>query len=206
MTTRLRIAIEDGSNEEFRVKYGADAENSEISPHVQVPGWKLTDAHSEVVQQRYGTNYGDTSLPTHNESVYSRYMFSIGLARPNYGYFIKLLFGLFVATAIAFLAFCMKPSEPRFGLGAGAIFAAVASEYICAANLPVTNVLTMADVLHILAFVFIFLSIAESTAAWHLFQSGIDSRIRLSRRLDLWSLLVLGGSYVGLSMWTVLRY
>jgi hypothetical protein len=60
---------------------------------------------------------------------YNRHRQSIPLVRPNCGYFVKLLFGLFVATAIAFLALFIRPIDldPRFGLGVGAIFASVTS-------------------------------------------------------------------------------
>ena len=199
----LRIAIEDGSNEEFRVCYVADTENCAISPQLQVPGWAIGTPSVTLEQHLYHTNYGDTSLPTGNTSSYSQFVYSIPLERPNWGYFIKLFFGLFIATGIAFLAFCIRPGDARFGLGAGAIFAAVASEYITASHLPETHLLTMADVLHIVAFFFIFLSIAESTVALHFFNSG---KLRLARRLDWCSLLLLGGVYTGLSVWVVIRW
>jgi len=84
------------------------------------------------------------------------------------------VFGLFVATGIAFLAFFIRPTDLdlRFGLGVGAIFAAVASQYVVSSSLAATHVLTMADFLHILAFVFIFLSLVESTVSPHLYTTG----------------------------------
>jgi hypothetical protein len=200
----LTIALEDGSNEDFRVRYLADAANCAISPQLQVPGWTVGLPTAAVEQHQYHTNYGDTSLPTGNTSSYSQFVYKIPLKRPNWGYFfIKLFFGLFVATAIAFVAFCIEPGDSRFGLGAGAIFAAVASQYITASNLPDTNVLTMADLLHIIAFLFIFLSIAESAVAMHLFKSR---NVRRARRLDLVSVLLFGGAYIGLSAWAVMQW
>ncbi|MGE0608374.1 MAG: hypothetical protein AB7O62_14860, partial [Pirellulales bacterium] len=161
----LLIQIEDGENEAFKLRFVADTENCGFNPQVQTPGWELGQAAASVSEQQYKTNYGDTSLPTGNASTYSRFVYGIPLERRGYGYFLKLFFGLFVATAISFLAFFIRPTEvdPRFGLGVGAIFAAVASEYVVTASLPDTNIMTMADQLHLLAFVFIFLSICEST-------------------------------------------
>jgi hypothetical protein len=123
------------------------------------------------------------------------------LARPNWGYFVKLFFGLFVATAIAFLELFIRPVDldPRFGLGVGAIFASVGSEYIVTSSLPDTSVLTLADVLHILAFVFIFLTLAESTLSLHVYNGGDETAKQRSRRLDRWSFFVLLVAYVGLS-------
>jgi hypothetical protein len=197
----LRIAIEDPNNEEFKIRFVADEENSRIGPDVQVPGWIPRRGQARVVSQVYHTNYGDTSLPSENESVYSRFQFAVPIERAGYGYFLKLFFGLFIATGIAFTAFFIKPNDldPRFGLGIGAIFAAVASEYVVTSSLPDTNLLTMADKLHLLAFFFIFLSIVESTYSLSLFSSPDAARVRRSIRLDRWSFAVMSLAYITLS-------
>jgi hypothetical protein len=59
----------------------------------------------------------------------------------------------------------------------------------------------MADVLHIVAFLVIFLSIVQSTIVLYLSNSG---KLRLARRLDWWNLLLLGGAYLIISVWIVL--
>jgi hypothetical protein len=193
----LQISLEDSANEEFKVQYLPDTENSGASPDLQVPGWRVEGATAEVVPHHYQTNYGDTSLPSGNESVYSRFVFSVPLARQGIGYFLKLFLGLFVATSIAFLAMFIRPTEvdPRFGLGIGAIFAAVASEYVVTASLPETNKLTMADMLHMLAFVFIFLTLVESTISLALWLTEDEDKIRLAKRMDRWSLVVMVIAY-----------
>ncbi len=201
----LEIAVEDPNHEEFKVRFVADESNSRIGPDVRVPGWIPRPGRTRVLSRRYQTNYGDTSLPSENESVYSRFEFAVPIERAGYGYFLKLFFGMFVATAIAFTAFFIKPThlDPRFGLGIGAIFAAVASEYVVTSALPDTNLLTMADTLHLLAFFFIFLSIAESTYSLSLYSSGDAARIRRSILLDRWSFAVLGAAYIILSVLAV---
>jgi hypothetical protein len=195
----LTVEIEDNENEDFKLRYLPDKENCGINPQVQVPGWKLQSSWGEVAPHSYQTNYGDISLPSNNESVYSRFIFSIKVIRPGYGYFFKLFFGVFVAAMIAFLAFFIKPTDldPRFGLGVGAIFAAVASEYVIASALPDTHILTLADKLHILAFAFIFLSLAESTISLRLFTS---EREKLSKGLDKYSFILFLALYVLLSL------
>jgi hypothetical protein len=180
----IQIEIEDSENESYKFAYIPDTENSAISPDLQVPGWIIKNNFTEVTEHHYRTNYGDISLPTDNASIYSRFTHSIDIVRPNIGYFLKLFFGVFIAALIAFLAFLIKPTDldPRFGLGIGAIFAAVASEYVITSSLPDTNVMTLADKLHILAFAFIFLSLAQSTLSLWLYTKG---REKLSRRLDI---------------------
>jgi hypothetical protein len=202
----LEILIEDGDGEIDALVYVPDMENSGVSPQVRAPGYVVRQGTATVSEQRYQTNYGDTSLSTNNESVYSRFVFAVPLEREGWGYFAKLFFGLFVATAIALTSFFIKPTEvdPRFGLSVGAIFAAVASEYVVSRVLPDTNVLTMADRLHILAFACIFITILESTYSLHLYSSGDEAKIRRSKRLDRASFLVLATAYIAGSVAAVL--
>ncbi len=179
----LTIEIEDNDNEEFKLKYIPDTENCGIDPQVQVPGWKVETTYARVSAHTYKTNYGDISLPTNNASIYSRFIFSINIIRPGYGYFFKLFFTVFVAALVALIALFIKPTDldPRFGLGAGALFAAVASEVVIASLLPDTNIMTLTDKLHIVSIFFIFLTIAESIVSLRLFTSGKEE---LSKRLD----------------------
>jgi hypothetical protein len=201
----LTLEIEDTDNEEFKMRYIADQENCALNPEVQVPGWTVSRHWSEVIPHEYETNYGDISLPTNNVSVYSRYIHAVQVERPNIGYFIKLFFGVFIAALIAFLAFFIKPTDldPRFGVGIGAIFAAVASEYVITSSLPDTNIMTLADKLHIIAFAFIFLSLAQSTLSLKLFSTGKE---KLSQTLDIMSFYIFMISYIVISgLVTLLR-
>lgn len=179
----LTIEIEDNDNEESKLKYVSDIENSGVDPQVQVPGWKIDTVNVNVVSHTYKTNYGDISLPTNNESIYSRFVFSLSIVRPGYGYFFKLFFTVFVAAIVALIALFIKPTDldPRFGLGAGALFAAVASEVVIASLLPDTNIITLTDKLHIISIFFIFLSIGESIISLRLFTSGKE---KASQNLD----------------------
>lgn len=187
----LTIEIEDAQNEEFKLKYVADVQNTKINPQVQVPGWILAGTTGRSVGHVYKTNYGDISLPPDAASTYSRFVFAQEIKRPGYGYFLKLFLSVFISALIAMLALLIKPTDldPRFGLGIGAIFAAVASEYVVASSLPDSNLLTLADRLHILAILFIFLSIFESIISLKLFSSGREAA---SRRMDriLFSLML----------------
>lgn len=191
----LTLEIEDADNEEHKLKFIPDTENSAFDPGVQVPGWKMGKGWAKVHPHGYKTNYGDISLPTGNESVYSSFVYSIPIVRPGYGYFLKLFLTVFIATLIAFLAFAIKPTDldPRFGVGIGAIFAAVASEYVVTSSLPDTNLITMADQLHILAIVFIFLSLLESTISLQILSRGHE---KVSRRMDFISLILFPAAYI----------
>lgn len=195
----LTIEIEDNENEEFKLKYIPDTENSGINPRVQVPGWNVGTTNVNVSAYTYKTNYGDISLPTNNESVYSRFIFSVNIIRPGYSYFFKLFFTVVIAALVALIALFIKPTDldPRFGLGAGALFAAVASEVVIASLLPDTNIITLTDKLHIISIFFIFLSIAESIISLRLFASGKE---QTSKRLDRICFYVFLAIYIFLNL------
>ena len=194
----LAIMIEDEENEKDKVLYLADRQKGQLSPEVAVPGWRVGEYRAAVVTHGYRSNFGDTSLESNAKSVYSRFVFTIPLLRSGWGYFFKLFAGLFTATLISMLVFFIKPTEvdPRFGLGVGAIFGAVASEYVVTSSLPDTSVMTMADTLHIVAFVFIFISIGESVYSLKLYGSEQEKLMARSRKLDRWCALLMATGYV----------
>ncbi len=203
----LEVAIDDSANEEDKLRYIADAKNTGIDLRAQVPGWKIEGVSGTVGSKTFSTNFGDTRLQTGNASSYSRFTFAVECKRRGIGQFLKLFFGLFVATGIAFLAFFIKPTEvdPRFGLGVGAIFAAVASEYVVTSSLPDSDRLAMADMLHILAFIAIFASLIESTWSLYVYSSEDEDKMALSRRVDRRTFWVLGTAYVALSLFSVAK-
>ncbi|MBI3181915.1 MAG: hypothetical protein HYZ28_07200 [Myxococcales bacterium] len=183
---RLPIAIEEDQSEDHLIRYVADTVNSGSHPTISVPGWNMVKNDTESGVGVYRSNFGDISLPTGNESSYTRLTTTLHLSRQGTLYFMKLFFGLWVSAAIAFLAFFIKPSDvdPRFGLGVGAIFAAIASEYIVTSSLPDTNIITLADKLHIVAFAFIFASIGQSTWSLYLFENEQETRSKWHDRLS----------------------
>ncbi len=179
----LTIAFEEDKEDVNTIRYEPDTENSNIGPSVKMPGFVLTYAGATAGNAAYHSNFGDTSLPTHNASEYTRLTTSIGLTREGSTYFAKLFFALWVAAAIAFLSFFVKPTnvDPRFGLGVGAIFAAIASEYTVSSGLPEIGAATLADRLHVVAYAAIFITLAQSTVSLWLFEKGHEAR---SQRTD----------------------
>ncbi len=192
---QLSVIVEEEENEDNKLKYVIDAANSGTEPRIRVPGWSLAKKETVATLGVYKSNFGDVTLPTGNESKYARASLTMFFDREGTSYFAKLFFGLWVAALIAFLAFFIKPTDvdPRFGLGVGAIFAAIASEYIVTSSLPDTNIITLADWLHLIAFAFIFVSIAQSTYSLWLFQNEQEAK---SKRLDKLFVMVLPLSYV----------
>ncbi len=171
------IEIEDNNLEADKLIYVPDVENSGMSTHAEVAGWTLKPGNAVVITNTDHTNYGDLSLPSGRESSWSRFVFSVEVSRPGIGIFVKLFAGLFIATAIALQSLLIPAQqiEARLGLAVGAMFAAVASEYLVAAGLPESNGLTMAEALHILSFAFIFIALTESILVYKFTTQGRET-------------------------------
>lgn len=199
----IAFEVESNESEAHKLVYVPDLQNSGLNQFATVAGWVLMPGDASVRTSRYATNYGDVSLPTGSESLYSQFVYRFTINRPGSALFIKLFAGLYIAVGIGFLSLLIRPvDDPRFGLGIGAMFASVASQYVLSSNLPDSHSLTMADNLHIISFVFIFMVLLESTVALDLWRKGHES---MSQRLDRWSLAAMASSYILLSAVCVLR-
>jgi hypothetical protein len=200
----LTIVVEEEDSEDHVLFYRADRQNSGADPNIRLPGWQLDQATVVAGTGIYKSNFGDASLPTGNESRYSNVEFSLSFNRRGWTYFFKLFFGLWVAAAIAFLSFFIKPTnvDPRFGLGVGALFAAIASEYVVTSSLPDTNVITLADSLHLAAFAAIFLAVAQSTWSLHMCEHGHEARAKL---FDRACAALFPMVYIAINAWLVSR-
>ncbi len=198
------IEIEDNDHEADKLIYVPDADNSGLSAEAGVAGWLLQHGRAEVVTHTDRTNYGDISLPTGHESIWSRFIFSARVTRPGFGIFLKLFTGLFVATAIAIHGLLIPPNQidARLGLAVGAVFAAVASEYLVASGLPESNELTLADQLHILSFLLIFITLAETVHVFKLALGGNEARAVRLDRVCFWTFLTV---YIALAGVIVVR-
>lgn len=199
----LMLRLEDAEHETHELVYEADRENSTADPDVDVSGWAVGRTSGRVLRHTYTTNYGDTSLPTNSKSTYSRFEFRVELERQGPGYLLKLFWSLYLAVLIALLAFFIKPTDldPRFGLGIGAIFAAMASAYVISTSLPETSQMTVADKVVMTAIAYIFLSLVGSTVSLRIFSSGREDA---SKRIDSLSFWVLLGTYAVLNVALVL--
>ncbi|WP_207482439.1 ligand-gated ion channel [Arenibaculum pallidiluteum] len=177
------IALEHTTLDSRRLVFVPDARNIELAPDLEVPGYDIGHASARVGDVTYRTNYGDTSLPSGNESTYSRYVHSIELVRPGLGYFFKLFSSIFISTLVAFLAFLVKPTDldPRFGLGVGAVFAVVACAFVISSQLPDTAEFALADRINLVSMGLIFFSIIQSAISLTLYETAPAA----SRRFDL---------------------
>lgn len=195
----IDLIIEDADADENEMVFIADTKNTNYSKEVRIPGYQIVKSNAAVTQRVYSTNYGDISLPTDNRSVYSRYVHSLTIERPGYGYFVKLFITTMISACVAFLAFLVKPIDldPRFGLGVGALFAVVASAFIISAELPQSNEMTLADQMNVTAMLVILASLVQSALSLKIFERNEAA----SRVLDRASFVGFPVAYLGICLW-----
>lgn len=200
----LTVRIEDSENEIDKVQLVPDVKGS-VARDLHVHGWKPGSFTVVSAADRFSTNFGDPQIPAGSETVYSCVEFRLPLLHNGWPYFFKLTAALFIATLVAMLAFLIRPTDldPRFGLPIGALFAAVASNWMVSEALPDRSGLTLADWLHIVSYVVIFLTLLLSVRSLALFESGDEAG---SKRFDRWCAKVMTLSYIAASVALVLLY
>jgi len=180
----IAVHIEDGGHVLSEVVFEPDRDNSRVSDEVRISGWSLSGFKTSVADHIYASNYGDISLANDAQSAYSRFTMTMELNRDGIGFSLKVLWLVFLGTLVSFVSFLIRPVDldPRFGLGIGALFAVAASQFIVSSLLPDSDVLSAADLIHMLAMIFIALTILQS--AWSL-RVAEGQRQDAAVRLDL---------------------
>ncbi len=180
---KIEIIIEDFDKDNQKLVFIADTTASKIAKEVHVEGWVIKNFGISVKNHTYETNYGDPDIPLNEYSAYSRATLHFTIEREGKGLFFKLFIGLFISVLMSLLTFFINPLDldPRFGLSVGAIFAAIASQYVITSTLPQNESLTLVDILHDISFIYIFLCILISTISLHLVKHG---QIAKSQKID----------------------
>lgn len=201
---KIAIMIEDFDKDNSELVFVADTIGSKIDKQVHVEGWKIKDFGIKIDNHTYETNYGDPNIPLTEYSSYSRATLHFTLEREGNGLFFKLFIGLFISVLISLLTFFINPLDldPRFGLSVGAIFAAIASQYVIASTLPQNASLTLVDILHDISFIYIFLCILISTISLHFMKTGKEKE---SQKLDRISFFVFAISYIFIIIYFVVK-
>ena len=111
---------------------------------------------------------------------------------------IWILIGFLVA--IALLAFFINPAHtgPKFEVGIGAFFAAIASTYIVTRQLPLSDTFGLTELVTFVSLMTILLTLLTSAiSVWVYGQLG---EATLSRRLDRLAQVIIGAGYVTLNL------
>jgi hypothetical protein len=200
----LELAVEETSDGIEGIRYVADLANSKLEEDIKMSGWVMEPPVMKAGTKVYSSNFGDPTLPSDTQSEYARFTVSIPVHRPGISYPLKLFWSLYLSVFVALLALHIKPIDldPRFGLGVGAVFAAMASAYVISSALPDGNQVTLADSVIMYAVGFIVASIIESIISLRLHQCGKE---HASQRLDQCMFWLFLFAYGGLNTWLLAR-
>jgi hypothetical protein len=201
---RVSIHIEDSNLTVGDMVFVADKSNSRLGDEMSIAGWIPSNFASEVTTKVYHSNYGDISLPGDARSDYSRFIFGLAIDRQSFGSAVKLLSTVLLATAVAFVAFMVKPSDldARFGMGVGSLFAVAASAFIAASSVPDAGGMTVADYIHMVALAFIFGTLLISAVCLKL---EVGGREEVAFRIDRVCVVLLPVLFYGWAAWEITR-
>ena len=137
----MTILIESTKHQFFDLTYVPDAQGSEISSRVQIPGYEIFSKMLIEKRHSYKTRRGNPRLPEDFKATYSQLAFGIGIKRASWGLYLKMFIGIFSAVCLSLLAFFVSPSHtsPRFSIGVGAFFASIASIYVISSQIPLSK-------------------------------------------------------------------
>jgi hypothetical protein len=200
----VEIMIEDYDKDNSKLIMIADTIGSKIDKGVHIDGWQIREFSIKVYDHVYETNYGDPDIPLDEFAAYSRAVVSFTIEREGKGLFFKLFVGLFISVLISLLTFFINPLDldPRFGLSVGAIFAAIASQYVISSTLPQNERLTLVDILHDISFIYIFICILVSTISLNYMKAD---KVKESQTLDKYSLYICASTYLILVFYFVIK-
>lgn len=187
----LLIAVENGELPREKFLFAPDIESCGVSSRVSITGYNIKRWQVLEKAHSYQTTRGDPRLPNGTKSTFSQFRMGIEIKRASWGLYLKLFQALHIAVAIAFLACFIKPTDvdPRFGLGVGALFAAVANSYVISSLVPDTGDFSLADVVNGLGILTIMVTLVESTMSLYLYDRCGETE--LSARLDRVSFKIL---------------
>lgn len=201
---KIEVFVEDSNALASDLVFVPDVVNSKLGDEIDLAGWTPSNFNAEVRAKVYHSNYGDPSLPTDARSEFSRFALAMDLHRQSFGSAIKLLSTVLLATAVAFVAFMVKPSDldARFGMGVGALFAVAASAFIASSSVPDSGVMTTADAMHMVALAFIFGTLLISAICLKFEVSGREA---LAFRIDHICVVLLPALFYGWAAYQVWR-
>lgn len=195
----LTICIEDPNFDRSKLIWDADSINSAVSSRVKVPGYEIYKMSVVEKPHSYKTTRGDPRLTDGAKATYSQFRMGLWIKRESWGFFLKMFLPLFVAVAVALLSFFINPvhSDPRFGLGIGALFAAVANSYITSSMLPNTGVLALADIINLVGTSTILLTLILSAISLFIYEHR--GKHELSHRFDRIAFYIIALGYAALN-------
>lgn len=191
----LVIAIEDTDQTVDNMVYVPDEGTNLVDPSLDVPGWRLTQIRTDVLEVAYATNFGDVRRPV-GADRYTRFRYTLRIARPVLAHLTTTLLPVNLIALIALLTFLIAAErmEARLGVGAACLLSVVVLQLSAVAALPRSGKVILLDHVYNLTYLLMLLSLAGAVAAMRLHAAG---RVDDARRFDRVALLALAALYFG---------
>jgi hypothetical protein len=183
----VSIMIEDDDADTGELFYVADLDNSKAQAGIRVADRIISSFKVQATDHPYDTTFGNPARSIGNQTTYSRFTAEIKIVHVGIRGFVKTFLSLFIAVAIAFLTFLIRPGDlpPRFSMGITGLFGAVSSQIVLSQLLDECPYLTVADKIHYIALFLIFLSILESSIALKFYNAGKERAWKMMDRCSL---------------------
>jgi len=187
----LLIELEAGLDTSKMIMKAAPG-NFKIYQNMHLPGWHIIGYSATETTAPYNSDFGERKL--HGKSSYSRITYQVNIARDCWGLFFKLLIGLYISFAVAYLVFFVPPArDQRFGLSIGGLFAAVGNKYVMDNNIPSSISFSFVDKIHDLTFIFILATLVLSVCSLRIAEKGNNPK---AERFDKRSAVTVLSLYV----------
>jgi hypothetical protein len=186
----LTIQVEDGAGGEEKLRYVGEGRGSGIRPLGIPPHLAFPKKLATVKDHSYESAREDPRIPPGTPEVHSRFVFAMLGKIPGWQIYLRNFQGLFGSVAIAFIVFFIRPIhvDPRFGLGVGAFFAAIANNISLGTYLPPIARFSLTSIVEILGLATIFLTLVQSAIS--LYIEDTMGREKLRRVFDQVSFIV----------------
>ena len=176
----LAIEVEDRAHKAERLRYIADEQESGINRTGVSQALKITKSLATVKLHNYESRRGDPRLSSNAAGAHSRFIFAMLVSPPGAVLYLKMFQALFASVAIAFIVFFIKPIhvDPRFGLGVGALFAAVGNNIFVGSMLPSAEGITLTAMVNAIGLATIFLTLVQSTISLYIEDTMGQEKLR----------------------------
>jgi hypothetical protein len=168
----LNVQLEHNNYDVNSLVYVPDA-TSNIEQNANVAGWNLQSFKTRVTEHTYG------------DQTFSRFTFSVTLAKSPVSSFIKSVLPISVITTISLLALFIAPQNftMRITLAVTTLLAATTFHLSLLSGIPPTGYLTFADKMMISVYALFLYNLASSVYIMHMVDSKkLENAIKIKNK------------------------
>ncbi len=196
----LSIHIEDAAYGPEAIRYVADRRDSGISS-AEIAGF-LKIERAFIISELHDLNSRMGEFGPVDMAARPSLVFTTIVNLPSMAVYLRITQALFVSVAIAFIVFFIRPTfvDPRFGLGIGAVFAAVANNIYVQALLPPATQVTLVQMVYVASLMTIFLTLVQSAIALYILDTLGGERLYRLFDKSSFAVFVTGYTVVNLAL------